>query len=266
MPDTPEFGVPELRPVNAGDLREALSRGWRDIKRAPSFAFVFAGVYVVLGWVVVWVTWTTGQTYWLIFAAFGFPLFAPFAAVAFYDVSRKIERGRQLEWLEVMRVIAEQSNRQLPSMSVIIILIFLFWFFLGHMIFALFLGLSTMTNISTSLHVFLTREGLTMLAFGSLVGAAIATLLFMITVFSLPLLLDREVDFVTAMITSFRYVKEHPVPMFGWAIFIAVFTFISMLPGFFGLFVSLPLLGHATWHLYDILAYGTERKQEAVTV
>lgn len=266
LPDKPEFGVPALRPVNIGVLREALSRGWHDLKRAPSFAVVFAGVYVVLGWSMVWITWSTGQTYWLIFAAFGFPLIAPIAAVAFYDVSRRLGSDRQLKWLEIMRVIAQQSNRQLPSMSVIIILVFLFWFFLGHMIFALFLGLSTMTNVSSSLHVFLSREGLAMLAFGSLVGAAIATLLYMITVISLPLLLDREVDFVTAMITSFSYVRDYPAPMFGWAIFIAVFTFVSMLPGFLGLFVSLPLLGHATWHLYDILAYGTDHPQDTVSV
>ncbi|KUF08815.1 DUF2189 domain-containing protein [Pseudoponticoccus marisrubri] len=257
MPDTPKPGVPELGPVDISLLKEALRRGWGDLKRAPGFALVFAGVYVLGGWMMIWVTWITGQSYWLVFAAIGFPLIAPFAAVGFYDISRRIEQGRPLDWMQIFSVILRQSRRQLPSISAIIIVVFLFWFFLAHMIFALFLGLSTMTNVSTSYDIYLTSNGLMMLGVGTLVGAGFATLLYMITVLSLPLLLDREIDFVTAMITSFQYVQSHPVPMFLWAAFIAVFTFVSMLPGFVGLFLSLPLLGHATWHLYDMIAYGT---------
>lgn len=254
MTDKPEMGLPAFSQVNGTLLKEAFRRGWRDLKRAPSYALVLAGFYVALGWSMVWVAEATGQTYWLVFAAFGFPLVGPFAAVAFYDVSRRLERGQALNWLETIAVLFQQSKRQLPSICAIIIFIFLFWFFIGHMIFALFLGLATMTNVSSSWGVFLTTDGLMMLGFGSVVGALIATLLYMITVISLPLLLDREVDYVTAMITSFSYVKAHPGPMFGWAAFIAVFTFVSMLPGFLGLLISLPLLGHATWHLYDLLA------------
>ena len=120
------------------------------------------------------------------------------------------------------------------------------------MIFALFLGLATMTNIHSSFEVFLTVNGLSMLAFGTVVGALFALLLYMITVLALPLLLDREVDFVTAMITSFKYVQSHPGPMLGWAVFIALSTFLALIPWFLGLLVVLPLLGHATWHVYRL--------------
>ena len=89
-----------------------------------------------------------------------------------------------------------------------------------------------------------------MLGFGTAVGAAFALLLYMITVIALPLLLDREVDFVTAMITSFQSVLRAPGPMLGWAVIVAGLTFVAMLPGFLGLFLVLPLLGHGTWHLY----------------
>lgn len=250
----PVVGAPVLRPVTRQILARALALGWEDLRSAPLFALVFAGVAVLAGWAIAWVTLASGQSYWLVFAALGFPLVGPFAAVAFYEVSRRRSRGAPLNWAEIASVMVQQSRRQLPSLCVIIVVIFLFWFFLAHMIFALFLGLSTMTNVSTSAEVYLTLDGLTMLAVGGAVGAGFALLVYMITVVALPLLLDRDVDFVTAMITSFSYVQGHFPVMFGWGLLIAVMTFVSLLPGLLGLFIVLPLLGHASWHLYAQLA------------
>ncbi|MBU2982714.1 DUF2189 domain-containing protein [Lentibacter algarum] len=243
-------GAPEHNLIGFADIKTALLKGWKDMLAAPVYGLIVAGICVVFGLCMAAVTRLTGQTYWLVFAAVGFPLFGPFAAVALYEVSHRLEQGTPLKMKEIFTIVFHQTRRQLPSLCVIILMVFLFWFFIAHMIFALFMGLSTMTNVSSSLDIYFTSNGLTMLAVGTAVGAVFAVILFMITVFSMPMLLDREIDFVTAMITSFNAVQQNLPLMLLWGVFIAVSTFIAMMPVFLGLFLVLPLIGHASWHLY----------------
>ncbi len=242
--------TPEVRSIGFADLADVLRAGWSDFRTAPAYGLFFASVFVAGGWMMFYALTRAGMTWLTLPASAGFPILGPFIACGLYEVSRRIEAGLPLSWGAILGVIWAEKNRQIPSMAVVVVVFFLFWNFLGHMIFALFLGLSAMTNISSSLDVFLTANGLMMLAVGTAVGAVFATVLFSITVISLPMLLDREVDFVTAMITSFATVRENPVVMLTWGLTIAVLTFLAMLPGFLGLFVVLPVLGHASWHLY----------------
>jgi uncharacterized membrane protein len=247
---TPATPVAEVLRVVPADLRLALSQGWHDFQRAPLAGMGFASVYVLCGWLITYALTASGQIWWTLPAAAGFPILGPFVACGFYEISRRLEQGVPLTVRGVLGVIFRQKDRQIPSIAAVVVVFFLFWNFLAHMIFALFLGTSSMTNVSSSLQVFLTPQGLAMLAAGTAVGAAFAGVFFALMVVSLPLLLDREVDFVTAMLTSVDVVRQSPVVMLGWAALIAAALFIAMVPGFLGLLVVLPVLGHTSWHFY----------------
>lgn len=243
--------VPRVQMIAAHTITDALRAGLHDFLAAPAFGLFFSAVYVAGGWVLDFVLAKAGREIWLFPFAVGFPILAPFAAVGLYEVSRRIEAGEPLSWGAVLGVVFRQKDRQIPALAVVILFIFLVWLFVAHTIFALFLGLSAMVNVSSDpLGVLLSSDGLAMLATGTAVGAGFAAVLFSISVVGLPLLLDKELDFVTAMITSVSTVIQNPGPMALWAAAIAGLLFLGMIPFFLGLFVVLPVLGHATWHIY----------------
>ena len=249
MVDLAEAPSIESLRADGSDLVAALRAGWRDLRGAPLYGILFALVYVIGGWVMLAVAFS-GLVWVMIPASVGFPILGPFIACGFYEVSRRLERGQPLVASEIIGVVWSERNRQIPMMSAVIVVFFLFWNFLSHMIFALFLGTATLTNVSTSVEVFLTGPGMMMVGFGTAVGAVFSAVLFSLTVVSLPLMMDREVDFITAMLTSLRCVMAAPVVMLGWGAIIAVALGVGMATGFLGLFVVLPLFGHASWHLY----------------
>lgn len=230
------------------DILASLRAGVHDFRRAPQFGLFFSAVYVVGGFLMLWIG--AGHVSWTLATSLGFPLVAPFAAAGLYEVSRRMETAEPLEWRAILGIVWNERTRQLPWLGAIIVIYFLFWTFLAHMIFALFMGLSTMTNVSQSFDVFLTPNGLAMIAVELGVGAILAFVLFSMTVVSLPLVLHREVDFVTAMLTSMKVVRANLLVMLVWASSIAVLSLLALLPWFLGLMVVLPVLGHATWHLY----------------
>lgn len=243
--------VPALRQMAFGDIPYAVRAGLQDFRRKPMMGLFFSHVYVVGGWLLYLFLVVTDQVWWAIPITLGFPLLGPFLAVGLYEVSRRLEAGES-QWRrnDIFGVIWRQRLRQLPSMAWVIIVYFLFWSFFAHMLFALFLGPSALMNVTSSYAYLLEPEGLLMLMVGTGFGAAFAFVLFCLTVVSLPLLLEKELDFVTAMLTSIAVVRRNPAVMLAWGATIAGLTFLALLPGLLGLFVVLPVLGHATWHIY----------------
>ncbi len=231
-----------------GDLGRALAAGWQDFRARPAYGLFFGAFYILAGYALYYALFTRGEPGWLALAAGGFPLVAPFTAVGLYEVSRRREAGLPITWGAVFGAIRGRGDDQVAMMGFILFMAFSVWLFIAHGILAVFLHSSSVGP--ATLDLFLHGQGLVMLIVGSLVGAMLALAFFAITVVSLPMLVDRRIDFITAIIVSLGTVRSNPGVMLSWAALIAVLLFLAMLPAFLGLLVILPLLGHATWHLY----------------
>lgn len=230
------------------DLGAALAAGWQDFRACPAYGLFFASVYVAAGLALAWAVFARGQPQWLALAVAGFPLVGPFTAVGLYEVSRRREAGQPVSWAPVLTAVRARGDDQILMIGFILFMAFGLWLFIAHGISAIFLSNAPIGASGADLY--LQGQGLGMLLFGSLVGALFSLALFALTVISLPLLVDRKVDFMTAMIVSLGTVRSNTAVMLAWAAIVAGLLLVAMLPGFLGLLLVLPVLGHATWHLY----------------
>jgi len=243
--------IPELKRLDYQDIAAALRAGLADFRRAPAFGMFFGGIFSAIG-VVIFLQLVVWQTsYWVLPIAAGFPLVGPFLAVGLYEVSRRLATGAPLDWAAVIRVPLAEGRRQVPWMAFVALFFYLVWVYMAHLIFALSFGLKPLTNVMSSADLLLSAEGVVMLVIGSVVGGALAFLLFAISVVSIPMLLDREIDVVTAMVTSFRCVLANRGPLLAWGAVVAGLSAVAMLPLFLGMLIVFPVLGHASWHIYE---------------
>jgi uncharacterized membrane protein len=241
---------PVVRRITAADIVEALTLGLRDFQAMPIYGLSFGFIYVVGGIGIVLCFSAFGMVYLVYPLAAGFALIGPFVAIGLYEVSRCREAGRPVSYAAIWSTIT--SRAEIGWMAFVTVFFFIIWMYQVRLLIALLLGLNaSFSSMREFIDVLLTtHEGLLFLLIGNLDGAALSLILFSLTVVSFPLLLEREVDFVTAMVTSVRAVVTSPLPMLGWALVIVVLLIVSALPYFLGLLVTLPVLGHTTWHLY----------------
>ncbi|MDA5093780.1 DUF2189 domain-containing protein [Aliiroseovarius sp. KMU-50] len=250
---TPEHqAAPEIYKVTAGDITASLKAGVSDFLARPVMSGFFGLFYAVFGCLFVWsMVWL--EMIWMIIpAVVGFPLVAPFAAAGLYEMSRRLQKGESFGWSEILTVIAKQSKREMGWMAFVTLFIFWVWMYQVRLWLAIILQDASFSDFEGFLNVvFFTPEGWTFLAIGTCAGAILSAVLFSVTVVAMPMLLERKIDFITAMLTSVRVVTESPVVMLTWAAIISVTTLVSLVPAFLGLIFTLPILGHTTWHLYQ---------------
>jgi len=241
---------PVIRHIERSDVVDAFSAGLRDFQAYPAFGLFFGAIYTIGGLVILGCALVWDLVYLVYPLAAGFALIGPFVAVGLYEVSRCREQGVTPTWSGVLGAIFSQSGKEISWMAFVTLFIFIIWMYQVRLLVAVFFGLHGLPAGSFPGVLFTTPEGLAFLAVGHVVGAVLAVVVFSLTVVSFPLLLDREVDFVTAMITSVRSVVTNPLPMLGWAFSILTLLVTASLPMFLGLIFILPVLGHTTWHLY----------------
>ena len=247
--------MPVIRNIGMDDLRAAFSAGVGDFIRAPLFGLFFGGFYALGGLLAVAFAVKFDMHYMIYPLAIGFPLVGPFIAVGLYEVSRCLQEGRKLTWGGVLTTVWRQKGRELSIMAFVTLFIMWMWMYQVRLLVALFLGFKSFSTFGAFIDIVLnTGDGLRFLVVGHIVGAVLYTLLFSVTIVSIPLLLDREVDFVTAIITSIKSVVTNPLVMLAWGLFVLILTGLALAPAFLGLFIVLPVLGHATWHLYQKVA------------
>ncbi len=242
----------EIHTVTVQDITGALKAGLSDFKRAPLMGLFFGGIYVLGGWLILGLLNAYGQPWMIIPLAIGFPLVGPFVAAGLYEISRRLSAGRSFTWGDILGVVLQQRQREFSWMAFVVLLIFWFWVYQVRLWLAIFLGSKSVGSVDNFVTVVTTtQEGMLFLMVGTVVGACLSLVLFSTTVIAMPTLLDRELDLISAMILSFQTVLKSPVVMLGWGLVIAALALAALLPAFLGLLVVLPVLGHATWHLYD---------------
>lgn len=245
---------PVFRKANYADIGAALTKGWQDFRRQPLLSLMFGSVYALGGLLILWLLGAYRQPWMIVPIAVGFPLIGPFVAAGTYEISRRLGAGEPLEIGSIMGFMLRQRRREYAWMAFVVLFIFWIWMYQARILIALFLDMQSFASVGAlATSVFLTSNGLTMLGIGTISGGILATILYTSTVISMPVLVERELDIVTALIASWKVVLASPGPMLLWAAIVGGLTLLSMIPAFLGLLVTFPVLGYATWHLYRSL-------------
>lgn len=245
--------------VAVNDLFEVLALALRDFRAAPVYGLFFSGIYVIGGWVLIALLLHFDLPYLVYPLAASFALIAPFIASGFYVVSKQLEEGQasgqdmgkhDLSWSLVFGTVKSMFDRDLGWMALVTGFSWFIWLDIAAILTFSFMGFEIFRFEELIDVIFTTPSGWLFLVVGNAAGAIIAFAVFSYSVVSIPMLFDRDIDFVTAMLTSVRFVATNPRVMAVWCAIIAATVGVSLLSGLIGLFVTLPILGHATWHLY----------------
>ena len=240
----------EIRKIEISDVMDCIAKGVRDFGRAPLYGLFFGAIYAIGGLAIVWVAYAMDYPYLVYPFIMGFALFAPFGAAGTYEISRRLESGEPLSWPVVLGAVWGRVGKELGWLGLVSLFTLIIWLDLAVFVFLMFYGANVPPLNELFSNTLTTPYGILFLLVGNGLGAIIALIVFSITAISPPLVVDRDVDFVTAMTTSVRAVMVNPRPMLAWAIVIGADLAIAFVTLFIALLVIFPVLGHTTWHLY----------------
>lgn len=243
--------VPAVRRIGLADLRDALARGWRDFLDYRTDVIFLCVLYPLVGLLLARVASGYELLPLLFPLASGFALVGPLAAVGLNEMSRRRERGEEVGWRDAFAVLRAPSIGSIALLGVALVVLFLLWLAVAGVIFMATLGPVPPETLGGFVSdVFTTKAGWAMIVLGCGAGFLFALLVLAISVVSFPLLLDRNIGINAAVGTSLRVIRANPGVMAAWGLIVATALVIGSLPLLLGLAIILPVLGHATWHLY----------------
>jgi len=242
---------PRINRINLSDLTDSLRLGWADFKIAPTQIVFLCLIYPIVGFVLGSAA-SGGALLPLVYPLLaGFALIGPLAALGIYELSRRQEQGLPVSWVNMLGVVRSPAILSIGVLAVGLVLIFFLWLSVARGLFSLVLGPDLPAGFGAMLSQVLgTSRGMMLILLGNLVGAVFALAVLAMSVVSFPMLLDRDVTPVEAVRTSLAAFRANPVTLILWGVMVAVALAVGMAMLFVGLAVALPVLGHATWHLY----------------
>jgi uncharacterized membrane protein len=249
--DTMHSRAPTVRRIGLADLRIALAEGFRDFEAYRSDVLFLGVIYAVAGLVMARFAFGMDLLPLLFPLASGFALVGPLAAVGLYELSRRREQGARVTWTNAFDVFRAPAIGGIAVLGVGLVAIFLLWIGAAWAIFQNTLGPQPPASLDAFANAVLnTSAGHIMILAGIGVGFVFALVAMAVSVMSFPLLLDQDVGLDTAIKTSVRAVIRNPVPMAIWGAIVAAGLVLGSIPALIGLVLVVPILGHATWHLY----------------
>jgi uncharacterized membrane protein len=242
---------PVVRRIAVAELRDILAKGFADFAAYRTDVIFFSIIYPVVGLVLARLAAGYDMLPLIFPLASGFALIGPVAAVGLYEMSRRREQGVDITWADAFGVVRSPALGAIVALGLLLLAIFLLWLVAAYAIYAVTLGPQPPASIASfARDVFTTGAGWTLIGVGVSVGFLFALLVLTISVVSFPLLLDQDVGLYTAVMTSIRAVLANPAPMAIWGLIVTGGLVIGSIPLLLGLAIVMPVLGHATWHLY----------------
>ena len=251
LPTEPPPEPPKVRSIGAMDLLRALQKGLEDFWAIPTDTIFLCLIYPIVGIALGWATFGLNVIPLLFPLAAGFALVGPFAAIGLYELSRRRELGLDTSWKHAFDISYSPSLPAIVALGLLLLVIFGTWLVAAQAIYvANFQEQEPLALADFARMLFGTPQGHNLIVVGNAVGLLFAVLAFALSVISFPLLLDRNVGTAVAIATSVKAIYRNPLAMIAWGLIVAAGLVVGSLPLFIGLAVVMPVLGHATWHLY----------------